>query len=362
MALRTDAAHCVREVPKPLDAQSEAQPKNGGEAMAARRAVWTRHWATGAAHSCVGSYGDRYGGVIADFWRSIFRSLTHGHRVLDLATGNGALPRLLLAECPETPCEIDAVDLAAIEPTWIASLPSAARHRVRFRGGQALEELPYANGAFDLIVSQYGIEYTDLDRSVPEMLRVLAAGGGIALVMHIVGSRPVDLAKIELSHLDWLLSDEGLLSATAALIEPLNRASMVHGRESLASDPTAEAARMRFNAAQDALRVRTTAADGADVLFEIQNSVPSVLEVAARQGVAPARERLGRLESGILDSRLRLEQLVAHALTSERCQLIATLLCDATHANRKVVINDLRDHGHLMGCSLQAQPRATSSL
>lgn len=329
--------------------------------MAARRAVWTRHWASGAAHSCVGTYGDRYGGAIAEFWRPVFGSLAHGHRVLDLATGNGALPRLLLDLSPETKCEIDAVDLAAIEPEWIATLPNAARSRVRFHGGQALEELPYANGAFDLIVSQYGIEYTALDRSVPEMLRILAAGGRIALVMHIIGSRPVDLAKIELAHLDWLLSDAGLLSATAALIEPLSRASTAHGRASLANDPMAEAARIRFNAAQGALQARATTADGADVLFDVQNWVPSVLEVAAQQGVAPARERLGRLEAGIFDSRLRLEQLVGHALTPERCHWLGALLCDATGVNRGVAINEVRDHGHLMGCSLVAQPRATST-
>lgn len=341
------------------DAESAGLATTASAALAARRDVWTRHWASGAPHSCVGSYGERYGGAFADFWRSVFRSLTDGQRVLDLATGNGALPRLLLELCPDTVCEIDAVDLAAIEPAWLSKMPSAARHRLRFRGGQTLEALAFADHTFDLIVSQYGIEYSDLSHSLPEMLRVLAAQGRVALVMHVVGSRPVELAKIELAHIEWLESEAGLLSATSAMIEPISRAHTAQGRATLANDPAAESARLRFNGAQDALRARSTAADGADVLFEVQNWVPSVLDLAARQGVAPAQERLVRLMEELRDSRLRLEQLIAHALTPERCRSICSLLRES--ADREVAMNEIYDRGHLMGCTLQAQPRVETN-
>jgi SAM-dependent methyltransferase len=331
-------------------------------ALATRRAVWTRHWATGAAHSCIGSYGDQYGGGIAAFWRPVFQSLQHGQRVLDLATGNGALPRLLLAVCPEKACTIDAVDLATIEPAWVASLHPTIRAQVRFCGGHPLETLPYDDHAFDLIVSQYGIEYSDLDRSVPEMLRVLAPDGCIALVMHIAGSRPVELAKIELDHLDWLMSDAGLLSATVGLIEPMSRTSTAGGRASLINDATAEAARLRFNDAQDALRARSMVADGADVLFEVQNSVPSVLELAAKQGVTPAREHLSRIEASMQDSRLRLEQLVRHALSQARSQSVCSALGHALGADYEVAQSVVHDQGHLMACTVIAQPRSKARL
>ena len=43
-----------------------------------RQAVWTRHWATGAAHSCAGTYADTYGGAIADFWRGVHADTAPG--------------------------------------------------------------------------------------------------------------------------------------------------------------------------------------------------------------------------------------------------------------------------------------------
>lgn len=342
----------MREVPKPLDAHSEAQAKNGGEATAARRAVWTRHWATGAAHSCVGSYGDRYGGAIAEFWTNLFASLSGAERVLDVATGNGALPRLLLDSRPATAISIDAIDLAHIAPAWLADLPLADRNRVRFCGACAAEDLGFPDGAFDLVVSQYGVEYSDLDRSVPEMIRVLAPGGRIALLLHAADSRPATLAAVELTHLAWLLSDRGLLGAAAAMIEPISRATTADGRATLASDPQAEAARERFNAAQDRLRERCAVPDGADVLNEMQEAVNAVLGLAMERGVVAAHDRLTAITTAVRDSQLRLQQLCAHALTPSRLEGLRESIYRGCAPGTGVVLGEVREHGFLMGRTL----------
>lgn len=329
------------------------------EALAARSAVWTRHWASGAPHSCAGTYGERYTGAIAEFWRTVFGSLTGGQRVLDIATGNGALPRLLLALQPAAPIEVDAIDLAAIEPPWIASLSAAARGRMRFHGDQPAESLSFPDRAFDLIISQYGIEYSDLDCSITEMLRVLAPGGRIALLVHVVGSRPVTLAAVEIAHLDWLLSDAGLLRATAAMIEPISRAGTPDGRAALAYDRGAEVARERFNAAQLGLRERAAVKDGADVLFEMQTALAAALGVAAQHGVAAARIRLDAIELAARDSHLRLRQLCNHALPRSKLDALCQALLQAPGASRSVTTGEVHEQGFLMGCTLLAHTTAS---
>lgn len=322
----------------------------------ARSALWTRHWATGAAHSCVGSYGDCYGGATAEFWRFVFSPLTAADRVLDLATGSGALPRLLLDLCPDTACEVDAVDLAVIEPAWLAALPVPTRGRVRLHGNQAIEQLPFADGSFDLIVSQYGIEYSDLDRSLAELLRVRAPTGRVALLMHTTNSRPVTLAGVELAHLEWLLSETGLLAACSAIVDPMARATTAAGRAALASDPQAEAARIRFNAAQESLRARASTVDGADVLFEVQDAVAVATGFAARGNPAVARERLRAIELAARDSQQRLLELRRHALTPARRDALCRFLGGAGGAELSVACGEIREQGHLMGCTVMAVP------
>src|SRR5688572_29452405 len=121
----------------------------------ARRDAWSSYWAAGGLHSCVGSFAGNYAGAIGDFWRDRAAALPDGARILDLATGNGALP-LLFRDRRGDAIEIDAVDLARIAPRWHRPDESP---RVRFHSGIAMERLPFADAGFDLVASQFGFEY-----------------------------------------------------------------------------------------------------------------------------------------------------------------------------------------------------------
>ncbi len=338
--------------PEPLSREQSILDRNAGSEN--RSAVWTRHWSTGAAHSCHGTYGDLYGGAIATFWRDVLSPLQRGQRVLDIATGNGALPRLLLGLHPELEIDVDAIDIAAVEPHWVRDLSPGRQHCVRFHPGQAAEMLPFPDHQFDLVISQYGLEYSDLDRSVPEMLRVLAPTGGIALLLHHADSRPVQLAAVELEHIQWLQSPRGLLRAAEALFEPLSRAATPEGRASLASDPAAEAAREHFNAAQDALGVRAKrlGGDGADVLFETQDAVAQMLSLVIREGTEVACDRLQAVLAALSDSRVRLEELRRHALPADG---LDELLGRLRGAGRLVTAETTHDGPHLMGWRVRSK-------
>jgi ubiquinone/menaquinone biosynthesis C-methylase UbiE len=54
---------------------------------------------------------------------------------------------------------------------------------VQFVGGGA-ETLPFADQAFDLVISRVTLPYTDIPRAVSEMARVLRPGGRCWLVLH----------------------------------------------------------------------------------------------------------------------------------------------------------------------------------
>lgn len=316
--------------------------------MLARQAVWARHWAGGAAHSCAGSYGATYGGAVAAFWRGVCDRTPAPARALDIATGSGAIPRLWLGF--RAGDAWDAVDLAPDAPAWMQKAGPA----LRFHGGVLAEALPFPDARFDLVTSQYGLEYGDLARAVPELLRVRAPQGRVALVLHHAASRPVALAGIELAHLDWLAGPEGLLPACAGMLRPLAQARTPEGRARLAGDAAAEAARERFNVAQDALAARAQAApDGADVLAEVQDAVAGVLGQAVQAGEAPARAALAALQQQLADSRLRLQELCACALDRSAAEALASRLAAA---GLHPVLAPLHEGAHLMGWTLHADP------
>lgn len=315
----------------------------------ASRGAWTRYWRSGALHSCAGSYAGNYDGAIGSFWSRAWARLGPGDRVLDLASGNGALPRLLLDRVDDPGVGCDAVDLAPVGPAWVEQLPAVQRSRLAFHGGTPAESLPFAGGSHALVTSQYGLEYTDLDRSVPELLRVLRRPGRVALLLHHAASRPVALARDELGHIDWLRAPQGLLDAAAALLEPMARSATAAGRQSLASDAEAGRRRERFNLLQRELDARSASSVCPDVLHETREGLAAVLDCAVREGAPAAAARLGALDDHLGDSRLRLADLLRCALDERG---LAALLARFRGAS-SIETGTVTERGWLMGWTVE---------
>lgn len=318
-----------------------------------RQDVWSRYWATGVPHSCVGSYDRTYGGRLATLWRDAFAKLAPGDCVLDVATGNGPLPRLLLEVWPTQPIECDAIDLAHVEPPWLSDAPPAQRRRVRFHSGVVAESLPFADGSFALAVSQYGIEYTDLARSVPEMLRVLAPGGRIRIVAHHAESRLVQMAREEIDHIDWLTSAGGLLDLAYDMVEPMARAGTAEGRTALTADSLANQVRRRFNTAQDEVSARMAASPCPDLLTDVRNWIAQVFGVAAAKGHAAGQEALLGARGLLVDSRIRLDELCRHALDETAVDAVCRHL---KSTGTSVSCTAVSEGPHLLGWAIHSDP------
>lgn len=103
--------------------------------------------------------------------------LRSGQKVLDVAAGNG---NATLAAARRW-CDVTSTD-------YVDALLERGRRRaeaeglaVRFRNADA-ENLPFADGAFDVVVSTFGVMFTaDQDRAAAELLRVCRSGGRIGL-------------------------------------------------------------------------------------------------------------------------------------------------------------------------------------
>lgn len=313
------------------------------------RRAWTHYWSSGALHSCATSFGGNYEGPIADFWRRVFASLGAGDRVLDIASGNGPLAQLLIQSRAEPSITCDCIDLAPVAPTWLGALPPTQRARLRFFGETRAEALPFEPGSYALAVSQFGLEYSALADSMPELRRVLARPSRLAAIVHHVDSRPVRLAAEELRHIEWALQPGGLFVCARGMVRPMAQAATEAGRRALAADAEALAMRGRFNAVQRDLSDRAAASFCPDLLHELRSAIASVLEIARTRGEGEAQAALRGVEVAVRDDRARLRDLGAAAMDEARLRAVLRQF----DPDARPVIGLVEHGGHLMGWAVE---------
>lgn len=288
--------------------------------------AWSSYWSAGALHSCIGSFDANYSGAIGTFWDRLAADMRPGDRVLDLATGNGALPLRLWQQrgSGTASVHIDAVDQAALAPDWYQP---DTHPQISFHPGVSMEALPFAAGRYDWIVSQFGIEYARRPESLDECLRVLKPDGRVALVMHHAGSVLVSVGRTELANLELLLAPDGLIAATAGAVPWIARAR--GGAPNLSANAEAGQARARYNQAMAAVTEAIGASPVPDALHENRQWVHGLLSGAA--GIDP-RAQLQALEAhrqALQAAALRTGEMVEHALDEAAVEQIAQHLRQA---------------------------------
>jgi SAM-dependent methyltransferase len=163
---------------------------------------WSDYWASGALTSLPQDFIGNYDGEVAEFWNAQFADQGPSARVLDVCTGNGPIALLAAshARAHGLSWTIDAVDAAHPDIDTIARVSGAdpaVIDRIRFHGGTPIESLPFDADAFDLITSQYGLEYANLDLAAGELARLLAPGGVLAFVHHAADSEMIRTMSAE---------------------------------------------------------------------------------------------------------------------------------------------------------------------
>lgn len=278
-----------------------------------KRQAWSTYWSSGALHSCTSSFHGNYSGILADFWMEVFQERP-ARRMLDLATGNGAVPKLAL-ECIRTrPLEIVGVDLADILPDWINDGQKDILH---MHSGVHLETLPFSDGEFDLITSQYGIEYAEWPQAVNEAVRVCEAGGRLACVIHHENSVVVRVGEQENTNLSLLLADDGVLDAASKVLPWLGDAR--HATVPASNFPEKVQARLGYNTAMDKIAEVLVDNFVPDILLQFRHEVHALLSRVSRAeiGVDTAFNRLRQWRDALEASKSRTTSMIESARNAD---------------------------------------------
>lgn len=165
---------------------------------------WSRYWQTGARTSLPLNFDQNYDGEIEAFWSQCFQEIGPEARVADVCCGNGAVAMLAAthSERRELGWSIQAIDAAdldidVLQTCWATQY--AAFSRIDFQGGVPVECLSPSSAGFDLICSQYGLEYCNVAAAAPQLLASLAPAGRLVLVSHINDSEVHRTMRLELA-------------------------------------------------------------------------------------------------------------------------------------------------------------------
>lgn len=94
------------------------------------------------------------------------------NNILDLCCGSGYLTRRLAEHYPQA--KVFGVDLA---PGMIAAAKKKPLPNLQFLEGDVEQELSFAASSFELIVSNASLHWTDLNKVLPQVKKLLVPGG-----------------------------------------------------------------------------------------------------------------------------------------------------------------------------------------
>lgn len=315
-------------------------------------AIWDDYWHCDRIASCFdGAGAANYDESLLAGWRDFFGALPQRCRILDLCTGNGAIA-LVAAEVGRAAgkgFDVAAIDRAAINPVAYVTRNRELLDSIRFQGGIAAEALPFADRAFDAVVSHYGLEYTDLSRSVLELARVAAAGARARLVVHAAEGRVAADAKRIIAEADLLLDAIALPEAARRCFSAVTEVE----RDPAAGEAERRRAGEAFAAFQAALqRLAETIPAAADAGM-LRNCGAVLLDTYRRRSGLHRDQLLAKadeVESEIRAHRGRLAALVAAAVDEEGLDALAGYLRrgGAVDIERAPLLNAAGLIGHVL--------------
>jgi SAM-dependent methyltransferase len=176
--------------------------------------AWGEFWKRNAGGDSTGCLPERWAAIEnaqRAAWRGFAEDLPEGSALLDLATGDGRVLRWLREERADF--DLQGIDRAP-------DLPQPPEDTT-IRGGVAMEQLPFEDGTFHAVTSQFGIEYGDVAAIAGEIARVLEDDGRVGLMVHR-GDGPIlehNLARR--AAIAWAIEDKAVpATAIRALTDP----------------------------------------------------------------------------------------------------------------------------------------------
>ncbi len=313
---------------------------------------WDRYWAYGNFHSFSQVSEGNYKGAIAEFWQTRFTNQSAGSHIVDIATGNGALALLALEESESGAknFSVSATDLASIDPlNQLKDEPLLDKLKhIRFYPRTPAESLPFEDASVDMVCSQFGLEYSNVDVSVPEICRVLKSGGNLAFVAHHQESIHIQATHGELMQLEFILNTTQIFEKAQDVLKERLSIEQSEGHYDIVPTPTLLQKRELMKNAMDQIHNEIEVASNPAMLA---GPIQYIREIFSNIGKVSAEELANHVieaRSRVMANLLRLQDMIAAAKSESDVASLQDLLQNNGLSNVSVSCVE-ESNGNILG-------------
>lgn len=277
---------------------------------------WESYYRSGVLASCPLGPDGGYTQELREAWVEYFSELPDGARILDIGTGNGAIVSIARETAAATGkhFEIHGTDLAQIDPVRDVSDGARLFAGIQFHAQVASENLPFAAGSFDAVSGQYALEYTEVERALQEVHRILKPGSRAQFIVHHADSIIARKARDALRQSALVLDETRIFRKLRRHLKTGQDARTVRRRTLADLLAAVETLRKDAEQADDPLTLRVTIDAVGKLLGAAQQMSPAVLDLEAE-----------RVENSVRASVHRLQDVVGSGQTEAGMRRISEL-------------------------------------
>ena len=309
---------------------------------------WSEFWQQGHPTTFGEYFREGYKGPIKDWFEQQFVANQQSDTLLELACGNGALIPMCLDL--GLSLQYQGVDLAEV------AIPQAVQERLdqtgslqaTLMGETSVESLPFSDGSFSVACSVFGIEYSKIEKSIPEMSRVLKKDGVYLGVVHHIDSI--------VSQMSGRAVNEYNMSEVRDFLEQLqiiaHQAKVAGDLRVLSRNPKAEKARKKLNQYAEKYLSNTDLSTANASMFEFVTRGLQFFKILD-QGPKVANRFIKRVYEETLATRERHMQMCSVAMPQDGIDRFVEILSKAGFGSTDVSI--LRDDKSIIGWAVCAR-------
>ncbi len=289
-----------------------------------RQHVWTRYWEKNLIDSCSAGVESK-DSEINSFWVGVSEKVSSGNNILDLCSGNGALIKKLKSSEQKNNLEninYIGIDLSTLIPETLKREFTGDPTKLNYLAGVDIENTTLPNDSVDMVVSQFGLEYSNIEKSIPEISRVLEAKGSVHLVLHHSDSILNKNALEETQHIDFLLDKSNYFELIEKMIGIFSKLKNPANIAKINKDQTSLEARAKFNLLAQQIELKASQSICADLLRESLQFTQYIFNLAKTDGKKKSFLKVESYRQELVDYRVRTLELVKSSLDVKKMDIM----------------------------------------